>query len=276
MWSISIYTGNSPFSLRPAHDGPVLTKDDVTDIRAEFVADPFMLSRGKTWYMLFEVMNDESKLGEIGFATSNDGFDWTYQQIVLKEPFHLSYPYVFAWQDGYYMIPETLGAGALCLYKAGEFPYRWSLVARLLEGQFADPSIFRFDDLWWIFTCPTPYLHDTLWLYFASDLGGLWTRHPKSPIRSGDRCRARPAGRVLNFDNKIVRFAQDCVPQYGTSVRPFAISQLTQSQYAETEIEQSPILTASGKGWNAAGMHHIDAQELSSGNWLACVDGLGV
>lgn len=276
MWSISIYTGNSPFNLHPAHDRPVLTKDDVTDIRAEFVADPFMLRCDNTWYMFFEVMNDESKLGELAFANSNDGLHWNYQQIVVKEPFHLSYPYVFAWQNDYYMIPETLGADALCLYKADEFPYRWSVAARLLEGQFADPSIFRFDDLWWIFACPRPYGHDILTLYFAAELTGPWNQHPKSPIRSGDKCRARPAGRVLNFDNQIIRFAQDCVPHYGTSVRPFAISQLTQTQYAETEMNHSPILTASGTGWNAAGMHHIDAHELSSGNWLACVDGLAI
>src|ERR1051326_2732525 len=43
MWSISIYTGNSPFTLEPFQAGPVLTRDHVTDIPAAFVADPFTL-----------------------------------------------------------------------------------------------------------------------------------------------------------------------------------------------------------------------------------------
>ena len=94
MWSIAIYTGISPFDLQPAP--PVLTKADITDIPAAFVADPFMLRRDHTWYMFFEVMNIETRLGEIGVATSNDALNWTYDRIVLREPFHLSYPHVFA------------------------------------------------------------------------------------------------------------------------------------------------------------------------------------
>jgi hypothetical protein len=233
-----------------------------------------MLNHQGTWHMFFEVMNAESQRGAIGLATSNDGFAWTYQKIVLDEPFHLSYPYVFEWHDEHYMIPETLDAGAVCLYKAEDFPFHWSCVARLIEGQFADPSIFRFTDLWWLFVCSTPYQHDTLRLYFAAEFIGPWTEHPKSPIISGDKCRARPAGRVLELNNRVIRFAQDCGRQYGHSVRAFEISDLSRNGYLEVENARTPILTASGKGWNASGMHHIDAHKLRDGKWLACVDGL--
>src|SRR5262245_26175147 len=104
MWSIAIYTGITPFNLQPRL--PVLTKADVTDIPAAFVADPFMAQRNQTWYMFFEVMHGTKHLGEIGLATSNDALTWTYDRIVLREPFHLSYPHVFEWQNQYYMIPE--------------------------------------------------------------------------------------------------------------------------------------------------------------------------
>ena len=30
---------------------------------------------------------------------------------------------------------------------------------------------------------------------------------------------------------------------------------------------------ATGNGWNAAGMHHVDAHQQPDGKWLACVDG---
>jgi hypothetical protein len=274
MWSISIYAGVSPLQLKPVHGAAVLTKDDVTDLPADFVADPFMVNCEGIWHMFFEVMNAETQRGAIGLATSNEGFKWTYQQIVLDEPFHLSYPHVFEWQGGYYMIPETLGAGAVCLYKAAGFPFRWACVARLIEGRFADPSIFCCNGLWWLFACSTPYQHDTLRLYFAAELTGPWSEHPKSPIIRADKCRARPAGRILEFNNRMFRFAQDCGRQYGNSVRAFEISQLTPNAYVEAEIDSSPILTASGNGWNASGMHHIDAHKLSDGKWLACVDGL--
>lgn len=275
MWSIGIYTGDSPFQLQaPANKiNPVLTRADVTDVPAEFVADPFMVHKDGRWYMFFEVMNSETKQGEIALATSDDALTWTYRQIVLNEPFHVSYPYVFEWEGEHYMVPETLGASAICLYKADEFPARWSRQQKLIEGSHADPSIFRFDDLWWMFACSTPYGHDTLRLYFARDLVGPWKEHPRSPIVKGDKCRARPAGRVLQLDHRLVRFAQDCGTQYGTRVRAFEISELTRERYVETESEQSPILLPAEHGWNGSGMHHVDAHLHLRGRWIACVDG---
>jgi hypothetical protein len=273
MWSISIYRGDSPFKLEP-FGAPVFTKDHVTDIHAEFVADPFMLQHNRCWHMFFEVMNAETKRGEIALATSNDGLTWSYQQVVLKEPFHLSYPHVFKSHDAFFMMPETLGAGGVCLYRAHDFPFRWSRVARLLEGDFADPTVFNVNDLWWMFACSTPYRHDTLCLFFSSELTGPWTEHPRSPIIRNDQRRARPAGRILKFDNKLFRFAQDCIPRYGGGVRTFEILELTPSSYAEVEVGHGPVLKATGHGWNAAGMHHIDAHQQAEGNWLACVDGI--
>ena len=270
MWSIAIYKGISPFDLQPAP--PVLTNADITDIPADFVADPFMLRRDHTWYLFFEVMHSETKLGEIGLATSHDALNWTYDRIVLKEPFHLSYPYVFEWQNEFYMLPETLNAGAVCLYKALDFPYNWIQVAELLKGKHADPSLLRFNDRWWLFTCSPPYQHDTLRLYFADELTGPWTEHPKSPLIQNDKCRARPAGRILKLGNRPFRFAQDCALRYGSSVRAFEITNLTKDNYTEVEL-RIPILKASGNGWNAKGMHHIDAHQQPDGHWLACVDG---
>jgi hypothetical protein len=272
MWSVGLYTGESPYKLKSQVSNPVLVNTDVTDRSAAFVADPFMI-RADPWLMFFEVLNNANGLGEIGLARSVDGLAWNYEQIVLCEPFHLSYPYVFEWQHEYFMIPETLGANAVCLYKADEFPRRWSLVARLIEGQYADPSVVFFDDLWWMFVCSTPYLHDTLRLFFAGELTGPWREHPRNPIVTNDRCRARPAGRVLTLNNRLIRFTQDCTPQYGTRVRAMEIVELSTTRYVEVERPESPILQPTGAGWNGHGMHHIDAHKLPSGNWLACVDG---
>jgi len=63
-WSISIYTGNSPYNLHPAEGVPcpVLTSDQVTDADAQFLADPFMVREGARWYMFFEVF-DRRMLG---------------------------------------------------------------------------------------------------------------------------------------------------------------------------------------------------------------------
>lgn len=277
MWSIGIYSGASPFNLASwtGVENPVLTCDAVTDVPAKFVADPFMLEVSGFWHMFFEVWNQLNQKGEIGLAISADGLRWTYQQIVLAEPFHLSYPGVFEWENEYYMIPETVEPGAVRLYKADPFPARWTFVGPMLKGRIADPSIFRFQDRWWMFTCSAPYQHNVLRLYFADHLIGSWIEHPSSPLLEDDKRNARPAGRVLVSDNVIIRFAQDCVNRYGNHVRAFEVLDLTTTSYVEQEHPGNPILKASGHGWNALGMHHIDAHSRPEGGWIACVDGRG-
>src|SRR5262245_53920492 len=87
LWSIGIYSGSYPYTLKPAHhaNNPVLTRSDVTDVCAVFVADPFMLKVRGLWYMFFEIYNHNTDKGEIGLAISRDGFTWNYERIVLAE-----------------------------------------------------------------------------------------------------------------------------------------------------------------------------------------------
>jgi hypothetical protein len=276
-WAIGLYTGESPFALSPWGEvtNPILTGENVTDVAAAFVADPFMLQVDQTWYMFFEVLNQQRGKGEIGLATSDDGLKWNYQQIVLTEPFHLSYPYVFEWLNNYYLIPECYQTNSIRLYQALEFPTRWSCVGALLEGQvFLDASIFRYGDKWWLFAETNPaHKYDTLRLYYADDLAGPWLEHPASPLVSGNGHIARPAGRALVVNDRIVRYAQDCDPIYGTQVRAFEVTELDSSHYQEREVYPQPILSGSGSGWNRDGMHHIDPHLMDGRGWLACVDG---
>ena len=276
IWSIGIYRGDDPFRLAPLHpDKPALSAADVTDVPATFVADPFMVQAGGTWHMFFEVMNWRTHRGEIGLATSPDALEWTYCQIVLTEPFHLSYPYVFEWNNEFYMIPETHRAGAVRLYKAKNFPSNWVFVRVLLRGPYlADASVFRHDGGWWMFVEASPNdEHDLLRLYYADRLRGPWTEHPESPLIKRNPRIARPAGRVIRRGDQLIRFAQNCEPDYGTDVRGFEIRELTRTAFHEEEFECNPVLGPTGTGWNLRGMHHIDAHQLPNGTWIACVDG---
>lgn len=276
-WSIGICFGHSPLHFdMPAHlKNPVLTDKDVSDVQAAYVADPFMVRANQTWYMFMEVLNQKKGRGEIGLATSGDGMDWTYQGIVLAEPFHLSYPYVFEWMGEYYMIPESHQASAVRLYKALQFPTKWQFIKSIIVGhRFSDSSIFQSDNRWWLLTETNPeYKFDTLRLYYSEDLLGSWLEHPQSPVIEGNAHIARPGGRVLVINDRIIRYAQDCYPVYGTQVSAIEISRLTTEKYEECLACENPILMPSGMGWNAAGMHHIDPHPMDDGSWMACVDG---
>lgn len=276
-WSIGIYTGDTPFSFTPhnAIKNPVLTAKDVTDVEAESVSDPFMVKELSTWYMFFEILNMQTDHGDIGVATSRDGIKWEYGGVVLDEIFHLSYPYVFKWQNEYYMIPESYQSGSIRLYKSTDFPRKWEFVRTLLNGNYVDSSIFQYDGKWWIFTETNPNGNDTLRLYYSDNLTGPWVEHPKSPIVKENANIARPGGRVLIYDKRIFRYTQDDYPTYGNQVWAFEITELTTTSYNEKRVNKLPVLKATGKGWNGLGMHQIDPYQISEGRWIACVDGFG-
>ena len=273
IWSISIYAGKNPLEFAPhplVHKVPVLTSKDVMDVPATFVADPFMIYDNERWHMFFEVLNSSSNQGDIGYAWSTNGLDWQYEKIVLDEPFHISYPYVFKWNGFYYMIPESRKGSAVKLYKAAEFPFKWTFVRDLITGDYADSSIVYKDDKWWMFVLKN---YDTLALFYADSLTGLWTEHPKSPLVKGNMDISRPGGRIIIADGKMIRYVQDCHPEYGNAVRIFQVDILTTTSYQDHEIMKNPLLEASGSGWNSMGMHHIDPHPLNEGDWIACVDG---
>ncbi len=239
-----------------------------------FVADPFMVKDGDTWYMFIEVFNKNTHQGDIGLATSHDdGLTWKYDQIVLDEPFHMSYPSVFRWQDRWYMLPESHQAGQIRLYAAQAFPRRWRHVHTCMAGeQLADPTLFRHDGRWWMFVGRS-HTHDRLQLFYTDDLFDKWIEHPQSPLIEGDPHTARPGGPVVRISNQLYRYGQDCSPTYGRQLRAFRISKLTTSDYVEEPLESGPVLTAGSTGWNAHGMHHCDPHLLPDGRWRAVVDG---
>jgi hypothetical protein len=277
-WSIGVYEGPSPTSLSSPADihNPVLRARDVTDAKGVLgVADPFMVRADSTWNLFFELVRNDSITpgGKIALATSPDGRKWTYRQVVLNEPYHLSYPYVFEYDGTYYMIPETSAVHAIRLYRATRFPYEWQFVKTLLSGDdYVDSSIFRYHGLWWIMTESHPSAEDTLRLFYADSLQGKWSEHPMSPIVAGNSHISRPGGRVIVDNGRIIRYAQDDDPTYGNKDWAFEVTKLTPTTYEERRIG---IVLRPGPPWTGVGMHTVDPHRLNDSTWIAVVDGIG-
>lgn len=273
IWSVSIYAGTGPFDLHPhplVPRHPAISASDITDAPSDFVADPFMVCVQNRWYMFFETLTAASGQGDIALASSDDGIHWRYERIVLDEPFHLSYPYVFEWNGAWYMIPESRDASSVRLYRSDAFPFEWRFAGELISGAYSDPSIVFKDGRWWLFVLKDL---DTLLLFQAENLSGPWTEHPRSPLVLRDRNVARPGGRMIVYQDRIIRYAQDGDPVYGIAIRAFVVDEITPETYREHEVLNAVLPVASGRGWNAAGMHNIDPHQTGEGQWIACVDG---
>ena len=272
-FSIGLYSGRSPFALTPASEGPLLTGEDVTDIVASYVADPFMVRTAAGSFLFFEAFNWRANKGELAVASSPDGRSWRYEGVVLAEPFHLSYPHVFRAGDAWYMTPESAQAGAVRLYRSERFPFDWTCVGTLVERDYvADPTVVEHDGRWWLFAEGGDGSgYDELRLYVADRVEGPWREHRASPIVRGEQAAARPAGRMVPLARRLVRFAQDCRQGYGTGVRAFVVKRLTLREYVDAPL--GAVVGPGRERWNATGMHHVDLHDLGGQGWLAYVDG---
>lgn len=273
--SIGIYLSesNEPLNFSGGQiNNPVLTKYDISDTKADFIADPFLIYENSTFYMFFEVFNSITTKGQIGLAESNDGINWSYKQIVLNEPFHLAYPCVFKYNNDYYMIPDTGEIRSVRLYKANNFPYNWSYEKTIIDGWYlVDSTIFYYNGIWWLFT--QSFIDSSLHLFFSDSPLDIWTEHSQSPVISQDQNISRPGGNVIIYNNQIYRYTQDNYLSYGIQVWVFEITTLTRDDYKEKRVGNTPILKGFNN-WNKLGMHHISICRIDD-KWIAAVDGFG-
>ena len=246
---------------------------DVKDMKADTLAHPFLVIADSKYYAFFTAKDLAPDKGGIGLAESTNGLEWKFRRTVIREPFVTAHPFVFKWQNEYYLIPEAHTETSVRLYRATAFPDEWKYEGDLIKGdRFISPTLVRYKDMWWMFTVRSG--NETLRLFYASDFKGPWTEHPLSPIVKKDLRTARPGGRPFVLDGKLYRLGQDCYPRYGYQVRAFEITDISPTTYSEKMID-TPLVKATAKGWNADAMHHVDAQQTGKNRWIAIVDALG-
>lgn len=250
----------------------VLSYKDVTDVKAIFLADPFVIKNNNIWYMFFEIYKNEPRKGVIGLATSVDGIKWNYEKVVLEEEFHLSYPYMFEDNGKIYMMPETGESGYIKIYEAINFPYEWTCASNIVRGDYWDSSIFKYDEKWWIFSKSRIPKKNSLSLFYSENLMSGWREHKQSPLITENPRISRPGGRVLVDEGKIIRLAQDHSEYYGKRVFGFEILKLTINEYEEREIGVIIKNSNNKKSWNKDGMHTLEINKNKKG-YLLISDG---
>lgn len=275
--------GADAFSLE-AHPGvtnPVIDKTHVTggvDVAEAdtYVADPFVVKDGDTYYMFYEYYWTPGGVGvsNIHYSTSADGLTWTYGGVALANPIY-SYPFVFKVDGEWWMTPSQKTPGVnwpVTLYRAYSFPTGWEKYLDLIPstlGDLRDPTPFRWGDYWYIFTGDKAT--NELRLFYAPYLyGNTYAEHPSSPILTG-LDQFRPGGRPILRAAAVDLMIQNDSPIYGRQVRCFRLTNLTPTTCTVAELETSPLLDASGveDSWNQDGMHTLDRIDAS----LSIVDG---
>ena len=156
---------------------------------------------------------------------------------VIERPYHLSYPFLFRFENSLFMIPESNTNNTVELFRCAEFPYRWEFDRVLMEGvSLNDATVFERDGLWWLFATMKSFggsTQDELVAFYGNSPLGPWSPHALNPIASDARY-ARPAGRVKPTNNgALLRPAQDCEHGYGTGIVWCKITALSPDQFDE-------------------------------------------
>lgn len=207
--------------------------------RGHFWADPFAVEHQGRTFIFFEELSFRTWKGRIMAIEVFEDAEPAAAQVALECPYHLSYPFVFAWEGAHYMVPETADNGTIELYRCEAFPARWTLARVLLEGIRAyDATLWKEGDRWWMFVNvaePGADASDELHLYWSATPLGPWTAHPGNPVVSDVRC-ARPAGPLFARNGRVYRPSQDCSLTYGHSVVINRVEVLSDDAYREEAV----------------------------------------
>jgi hypothetical protein len=228
--------------------------------RLKFLADPFGVWRDGRLHLFVEAYDYRTRHGVIERIELGADFSPVRRSVVLREPWHLSYPQVFEADGETWMLPEAYRSGALTLYRAAAFPDTWEPAARFeLDTPAIDATPFRHDGLWWLAYSPTGpqrWKQGRLHLAFAERLTGPWRLHPSNPVRN-DLASSRPGGTVWMEDGAPVLPVQDCTLTYGGAIRQLKILRLDPDRF---EAEASaPLAPPSTAGAYSLGLHTLSA-----------------
>lgn len=211
-----------------------------------FLADPFGLDRGGRLHLFVEAYDYRTRHGTIECLLLDERHEVIERRPVVVEPWHLSYPYVFEAEGETWMLPEAHRSGALTLYRAVEFPWRWEVAARIaLDHVAVDATPLFHDGLWWLLYAGADDSRaktGALFAAWAERLTGPWHPHPGNPVRRDDaRASTRPGGTPTRIDGRLVLPVQDCSRTYGGAIRPLWVDRLDPEGFA---AEAGPAIRA--------------------------------
>ena len=249
-WGISVIPGkwHEAVSWRtPAARAP----------RGRYWADPFVYTRGGRSYCFVEDIDRRTNRGHIT-ALEVIGTKVVELGVALREPFHLSFPFVFEHQGEVYMCPESSAAREVRVYRSVEFPLRWELAQVLMRGvSAADPLLFEKDGRWWLLVnideAETGDHCSELYLFSANTpLSTQWTPHPQNPLLI-DSTGGRNGGLIIDGEKRYRLGQCQGYDRYGESLRVHEITELSLERYAEQCV--ATIKPDSRTGLR--GMHHL-------------------
>jgi len=229
---------------------------DLPDDGYHFYADPFPFVYDGRTFLFVEDFDHRVGKGVISVVEYDARGPVGSPRPVLAHDVHLSYPFVLEHDGEVWMIPETCAAGTVELYRATRFPDRWERESVLIEGlEASDATPFVHDGRWWLAATVRDggSFSDSLHLWSAPDLRGPWRPHRTNPVLV-DIASARPAGRVMLRDGRLLRPAQDGRAGYGAALTLTEITRLDDDAFEQRVVAH----LGPGERWAGRRLHTLN------------------
>ena len=254
---------NWTVAYRRRMDGKTLLNDTerpfsvVRNTWRYWCADPHVIEHSGNTYVFAELYDRVLRQGVIGCCELTE-FGPTAWKVVLRMPWHLSYPHLLVQDGAVYMIPESYVANEIALYKAVEFPYQWEKTT-VLKGQFCavDSTVFAYGGELWMLTLQFINDHERLVLYRCNG-----ERLSRGLCAAQDDPNKRPGGHFFKVGEELYRPAQDCTQSYGCALNLYKIEQVSEDNYLEKLIRKiRPDELHSNLPRRAEGIHTYNFSE---------------
>lgn len=197
-----------------------------------WAADPFIISAGGKEYLFFEMFDRLKSKGLIGYREIH-GDKIGKMKIAYEASHHLSFPFIFKYENEYYIMPEYSEGKELFVLKATHFPDKWEKVEGWMKGKrLVDSALLNHERETYLLTQDLGSVYTSEELSIFIRKGEEWLPHKENPVVKS-LANSRLAGKTFFEKNQLIRVAQDCQDGYGTKLHFNNIMKLSEDEYEE-------------------------------------------
>ena len=179
--------------------------------RDRFFADPFLWYRDEVhYYILAEELCFFEQNGRIVLLTVDKAdFSLKKREVVLEEPWHLSFPYCE--ENGEEMMPEAVRSGQCVRYRLSKETHQVEERSVIAQCGIIDPIELKQGEETILLGSDSEDPNGSLYTYRKNGEG----LYEKEKLLCRDKGCARNAGRLFWHKGSLMRPAQVCINRYG-------------------------------------------------------------
>ena len=244
-------------AVRKMGEKPLFENKDFTGFRVlkntfrYWCADPFIIEKNGTVYVLFEAYDRFKAKGFIGYREIFASGKVGKIKKAIETPYHMSFPYLYSLGEDIFMMPESYASKKLTIYKAVDFPSKWQEEKVILNERVCDSVLLDAQNKSLLLTSKIFTADSELYAYKKTSDG--YKLVSDEPIVVGKDI-ARNGGKVISYNDKLLRVSQDCKKGYGLAVN-FSELSFENDKYLENLVAKVSVKDFSKEIKKYVGIH---------------------